>query len=132
MKTKMLIKALIGIIVIGSGLSYFVYQAMKSSWSYYYSVDDFSNNASTVKNNSLRIAGVVKPGSIERDLQQMNLKFVLTGSKAQVPVSYKGLVPENFAEDREVVVEGHLDTTGAFQATMLLTKCESKYKTKVR
>jgi len=41
------------------------------------------------------------------------------------------VVPDNFAEDREVVVEGHLGTSGVFQADTLLTRCESKYKVKV-
>ena len=43
------------------------------------------------------MAGKVKPGSVTRDLQKMNLAFVLTGSKSEMPVQYMGTVPENFA-----------------------------------
>ena len=75
MKTKMIFKILIGVIVIGGGLGYFTFQAMQSSWSYYYSVDEFSANISDMNNYSLRIAGRVKPGSVNRDLQNMNLTF---------------------------------------------------------
>ncbi len=132
MKTKSIVKVLVGVLVIGGGISYFMYQAMQSSWSYYYSVDDFSASKSEVKNYSLRIAGRVKPGSIAHDLQKMNLTFVLAGSKTEIRVQYKGSVPENFAEDKEVVVEGRLDTTGTFHADMLMTRCESKYKVKVK
>ncbi len=131
MKTKIVVKISLGLLIIGGGIGYFMYQAMQSSWSYYYSVDDFSADSPAVKNQSLRIAGRVKQGSIVRDLQKVSLNFILTGSKAEMPVQYKGSVPDNFAEDREVVVEGRLDTTGTFQADMLMTKCESKYKAKV-
>ncbi len=61
----------------------------------------------------------------------MSLNFILAGSETELPVQYTGPVPDNFAEDREVVVEGRLDTSGIFQAEMLMTKCESKYKAKV-
>ena len=131
MKSKTLVKALIGIVLIGGGIGYFVYQAMQSSWSYYYSVDDFSDNSSAIQNHSLRIAGKVKPGTISRDLQKMNLTFTLSGSKTGIPVYYEGTVPDNFTEDREVVVEGRLDTAGVFQADTLMTRCESKYEAKV-
>ncbi len=131
MKNKTVVKILISIDVIGGGIGYFMYQAMQSSWSYYYSVDDFSAESSVTQNQSLRIAGRVKNDSIARDVQKMTLTFVLAGSKTELPVQYKGTVPDNFAEGREVVAEGRLGTGGVFQADMLMTRCESKYKAKV-
>ena len=44
MKSRQLVKLLVGIIVIGGGIGYFMFQAIRSSSSYYYSVDDFSQN----------------------------------------------------------------------------------------
>ncbi len=132
MKTKTIVKTLIGVIVIGGGVGYFMYQAMQSSWSYYYSVDEFSANTAAVKNTSLRIAGRVKQGTVARDLQKMQLAFTLAGAGSELPVSFHGTIPDNFTEDIEVVVEGRLDTAGLFQADRLMTKCESKYKAKVK
>jgi len=131
MKTKMILKILIGVTVIGGGLGYFTFQAMQSSWSYYYSVDEFSANISDMNNYSFRIAGRVKPGSVNRDLQKMNLTFTLAGTKTEIPVLYEGTVPDNFTDDIEVVVEGRLDENKSFKAKSLMTKCESKYKAKV-
>ena len=131
MKTKTIVKTLIGVIVIGGGVGYFMYQAMQSSWSYYYSVDEFSANTAAVRNTSLRVAGRVKEGTVARDLQKMLLTFTLAGASSEIPVSFAGTIPDNFAEDIEVVVEGRLDTSGSFQADRLMTKCESKYKAKV-
>lgn len=131
MKLKSVIKVVIGVIVIGGGIGYFVYQAMQSSWSYYYSVDEFAGGSDAVKNSSLRLAGKVKVGTVSKDMSLMQLSFVLAGSHNEIPVLYKGVVPDNFAEGIEVVVEGRLDPSGTFNAQMLITRCESKYKAKV-
>jgi cytochrome c-type biogenesis protein CcmE len=131
MKTKAVVKILIGIVVIGGGIGYFMYQAIQSSSSYYYSVDEFAAGSGAVKNSSLRLAGKVKDGTIQRDIEQMLLTFTLTGEKAEIPVSYSKTVPDNFADGIEVVVHGQLDTSGNFQADKLMTRCESKYKAKL-
>lgn len=131
MKTKVLVKIAIGIIVIGGGIGYFMYQAIQSSSSYYYSVDDFIRGSDEVQNSSLRLAGKVKAGSVQRDIEKMLLSFTLTGEKTEIPVSYSKTVPDNFTEGIEVVVSGRLDASGNFQADKLMTRCESKYKAKL-
>jgi len=131
MKSKTILKTVIAIIVIGGGVGYFVYQVMQSPWSYYYSVDEFSANKADVKGSSLRIAGRVKEGTVERDLEKMSLSFILAGDKTEIAVNYEGSVPDNFSENKEVVVQGQMDEKGIFKAQQLLTRCESKYKAKV-
>jgi cytochrome c-type biogenesis protein CcmE len=132
MKSKTVVKLLVGIIVIGGGIGYFVVQAMQSSWAYYYSVDDFSAADVAAREQSFRLAGRVKPGTVVRDLEHLTLGFTLAGAKAELPVQYKGVTPDNFVEDKEVVVEGRLAPTGVFQADTLMTRCESKYQAKVK
>jgi len=132
MKRKTLVKGLIGLLVIGGALAYFIYEAMQSSWSYYYSVDQFSAKVSEAGKYSFRVAGKVKPGSISQDLENMLLTFTLTGTESTLQVRYQGVVPDNFAEGRDVVVEGRLSPEGIFQADKLMTRCESKYRAKVR
>ncbi len=132
MKTRVIVKLLAGIIVIGGGIGYFVYQAMQSSWAYYCSVDDFAATDEAVQETSFRLAGRVKAGSVVRDLENARLEFTLAGAKAELPVQYKGVVPDNFTEEREVVVEGRLAPAGVFRADTLMTRCESKYRVKVK
>lgn len=132
MKSKTIVKLLVGVVVIGGGIGYFMYQAMQSSWAYYYSVDDFSATGAAAQEHSFRLAGRVKPGSVVRDLEHLTLRFTLSGAKAELPVQYQGVTPDNFVEDREVVAEGRLTGTGVFQADTLMTRCESKYQAKVK
>lgn len=131
MKAKTVTKLIIGIVVIGGGIGYFMYQAMQSSYSYYYSVDDFSSGSEATKNSSLRLAGKVKTGTVSKDMEKMELAFVLAGTNNELPVKYTGVVPDNFTEGIEVVVEGQLDPSGTFNARTLMTRCESKYKAEV-
>ena len=74
-----------------------------------------------------------------QDLQEKD--YPLVGQKgarlaemaqAELPVRYEGVVPDNFTEEREVVVEGRLAPAGVFQADTLMTRCESKYQVKVK
>ena len=45
------------------------------------------------------------------------------------PVVYRGLAPDTFTDDVDVVVEGRLEPDGTFRATSLLAKCGSRYET---
>ena len=131
MKLKSVIKVVVGIVVIGGGMSYFMKQVIQSSSSYYYSVDDFAASNDDSLNSSFRLAGNVKPGSVKRDTEKMQLTFILAGKESELPVNYSKVVPDNFTDDIEVVIEGRLDTSGTFQANKLMTKCESKYEAKL-
>ena len=77
MKTATVAKALTGIIVIGGGVGYFVYQTMQSSWAYYYSVDDRSTTSPTIQEHSFRLAGGVKAGALKGDLEDVILRFMI-------------------------------------------------------
>ncbi len=125
------IKPIVGVVIIGGALSFFIFQAMQSSWAYYYSVDEFMDHQAQAKNVSLRLAGTVKAGTVVNDMEQMTLAFDLAGTSATLPVIFNGVVPENFEENKEVVVEGRFDSAGKFQADKLMTRCESKYESKL-
>jgi len=45
-----------------------------------------------------------------------------------VPVHYQGVLPDMFAEGRDVIVEGRYDAGGALAAKTLMTSCPSKYE----
>lgn len=46
----------------------------------------------------------------------------------QLRVAYRGVVPDVFSHDVDVVVEGTLTSGGVFEATTLLAKCPSKFE----
>ncbi len=132
-------------IVIGTATGYFLYEAIESSWAYYYSVDEFvesqlgkwvqNRDVATFKtddNRIIRLAGWVKAGSVVTNAEKMQLDFELAGQKSSVPVRFCGVIPKNFTADKEVVVEGRASGNGVFQANKILTRCESKYKVRLK
>jgi len=74
----------------------------------------------------LRIGGLVKTGTLVR-LEGKSVKFDVTDGKADVPVTYTGLLPDLFKEGQGVVAEGALDNAGVFKADSILAKHDERY-----
>jgi cytochrome c-type biogenesis protein CcmE len=126
-------KLIIAVVFIGLATAYLLYQAVQSSWVYYYSVDEFVNGGQSQieGNRAVRLAGWVKDNSIINNAEKMQLDFELAAQKSSIAVRYHGFVPKNFAAGKEVVVEGKIGEDKIFLADNILTKCESKYKIKL-
>ena len=76
-------------------------------------------------NKKIRIGGMVKKNSILIDSEEM--KFVVTDFKNELIVSYKGVVPNLFSEEKWVVAEGKLKDKKFFVADRILAKHDEKY-----
>ena len=55
------------------------------------------------------------------------MKFVVTDFKNELIVSYKGVVPNLFSEEKGVVAEGKLKDKKFFVADRILAKHDEKY-----
>lgn len=78
-------------------------------------------------NRMIRGGGCVKPGSIVRSTQNLDVQFLLTDGKAEVPVKYSGILPDLFAEGEAAVINGKVDSQGVFQAEQVLAKHDENY-----
>ncbi len=76
----------------------------------------------------LRVGGNVVKGSITRNVASQTITFEITDGGATFPVLYRGLAPDTFTDEVEVVVEGRLAIEGTIQATTVLAKCGSRYE----
>jgi cytochrome c-type biogenesis protein CcmE len=78
----------------------------------------------------VKVGGRVVRGSIEREPGGRAVRFVMTDSSGahRYPVRYRGVIPDTFTDDVDVVVEGRLSRDGTFTATTLLAKCASRYE----
>lgn len=73
-----------------------------------------------------RIGGLVKPGSIERSGQGLQIRFLLADCGAAVPVRYDDLLPDLFREGQGVVAHGRMQD-GVFVADQILAKHDESY-----
>ncbi len=76
----------------------------------------------------IRVGGNVVKGSITRNVASQTITFEITDGDATFPVLYRGLAPDTFTDEVEVVVEGRLAVEGTIQATTVLAKCGSRYE----
>lgn len=76
----------------------------------------------------LRIGGLVKEGSVVRE--GLSARFKITDGRSDLPVVYRGVLPDLFREQQGVVAEGKLDPAGTFRADTVLAKHDERYMPK--
>ena len=77
------------------------------------------------KGQTFRIGGMVKDGSLKRD--ELVVHFIITDLVKEIPVSYKGILPDLFKEGKGAVVQGKLNADGQFVASEVLAKHDENY-----
>ena len=77
------------------------------------------------KERAFRVGGMVKEGSLVKDGE--NILFVVTDFAHEVPVKYKGLLPDLFKEGKGVVAQGKLSENKLFAASEVLAKHDENY-----
>jgi cytochrome c-type biogenesis protein CcmE len=123
-------KLLVCGVVIAASLAYAVYLGASSSWQYYLQVDECFSQADQFRGKRLRLSGRVAAGSLKASPEHREATFVLEGNVHKLPVCYRGSIPDNLAEGRDVVVEGTFVGDDQFQCETLITRCASKYAPK--
>jgi cytochrome c-type biogenesis protein CcmE len=74
---------------------------------------------------TFRIGGMVVPGSLKRE--GVEVRFVVTDTAKQIPVVYRGQLPDLFKEGKGVVAQGSLGANGVFTAREVLAKHDENY-----
>jgi cytochrome c-type biogenesis protein CcmE len=120
------LRLVVGFLVIIAAVVVLIARANRSNMVYYVTVSELLAKGQDADSRGLRVTGKVVPGTIER--QEMNLRFQMTDGQHAIPISYRGVVPDTFGEDGEVVVEGKYSPGGSFEASFLMAKCPSKYE----
>lgn len=81
-------------------------------------------------NYQLRLGGMVKAGSIQRDPHNLEINFIVTDFKSEIPVQYTGVLPDLFHEGKGVIAEGTINPQGVFIAKLVLAKHDENYMPK--
>jgi len=146
-------KFLFGASVIVLAVASLIYTAVRETSAYFITVEEYAQSGDAHAGKHLRLAGRVSDGTVKWDPKTLDLEFVIApippkeaaaheeaGSGravaavatapvagASLPVRYNGILPDMFAADRDVIVEGTVEG-GVFHAKTLLTTCPSKYE----
>ena len=124
----------IGIAVVLIAIAYFAFAGYNEGKAYYKTIDEVAALQGKDASKRLRVAGLVKDGSIERNGKE--LRFVLAHdldtTEDVMIVNYVGSspVPDTFKDRAEAIVEGKRMPDGTFEADHIQAKCASKYEAK--
>lgn len=149
------LKFLCGASVIVLAVATLIYSAVRETSAYFLTVEEYAQSADAHAGKQLRLAGRVSDGTVKWDPKTLDLEFLIApipakdaaahlaadGGEAEpvaavaaadaavtmLPVRYNGILPDMFAADRDVIVEGKVEG-GVFHAKTLLTTCPSKYE----
>ena len=104
---------------------FFILKSLEENVVYFFSPTEIYNKSDISLNKKVRIGGLVKEGSINR--QEDTINFIITDLKNEIVVTYNGLVPNLFSEGKGVVAEGKLNDKKYFIAYKILAKHDENY-----
>src|SRR6266850_4493078 len=113
-------------LVVVAAVGYLVLTGVKQTGLQYMSVTELARLDRAPKAEGFRLDGTVAPGTVIYDQRAPSLTFAMTDGTERIAVVYDGLMPDAFADGREVVVEGLYDHRAqTLHASKLVTKCPS-------
>jgi len=122
---KKLLWVLGGLALLGVATA-LVLNALQSNLNYFYSPTQVSKHEAPA-NRSFRLGGLVVEGSLKRQKDGLTVDFIITDTANNIPVSFKGILPDLFKEGKSVVAQGKLDAEGRFIADEVLAKHDENY-----
>ena len=122
---KICIAALLAVSAIG----YLAFLGAATSWKYYLSVDEAVADAAHLTGSRIRVSGRVETGSLAIANDRRKANFDLVGKSHKLRAVCRCALPDNLAENIDVVVEGKFED-GCIMGHKVITQCASKYKQK--
>tara|TARA_E500000178_G_C16756817_1_gene632896 strand:+ start:219 stop:647 length:429 start_codon:yes stop_codon:yes gene_type:complete len=104
---------------------FFILKSLTNNILYFKSPTDIQLSQDIVLSKKIRVGGMVKKDSI--NINNKEIKFIITDFKNELFVSYSGTVPNLFSEGKGVVAEGTLKDKNFFIADRILAKHDEKY-----
>lgn len=123
-KRKLLIIVfMVSMLAIATSLALY---ALRQNISLFYSPSQVATGEAPA-NHSIRVGGMVVPGSIIRSAEDLSVRFKITDYKHTVEIVYRGILPDLFREGQGIVAQGRLDDNQHVSATEVLAKHDEKY-----
>ena len=104
---------------------FFILKSLTDNILYFKSPTDIQLSQDIIFNKKIRVGGMVKKNSI--NINNKEIKFIITDLNNELVVSYSGTVPNLFSEGKGVVAEGRLQDKKFFIADRILAKHDEKY-----
>ena len=124
-------KLVLGGVIVAGLTAYMAYRGASASWQYYLTADECLAESASLVGHRLRVSGRIAAGSLVVEHDRTRATFVLEGDTAKVNTDCSGPLPDNLSEGISVLVEGRLDESGLLHGEKVLTRCASKYQSRL-
>ena len=121
-KRASLLVAFLGISVIAI---FIILTSLNKNILYFKSPTDIKTSQDINFQKKIRVGGMVKKNTLK--INDQEIKFIITDFKNEINVSFRGTVPNLFAEEKGVVAEGKLQDKQFFIADRILAKHDENY-----
>jgi cytochrome c-type biogenesis protein CcmE len=122
------ILAVVAVAIAGGALAFLAMGGIGESLVYYWSPSELLDAGDKAYGASIRLGGLVVPGSIEYG-DGLALNFRVTDGTREVAVFAETVPPAMFREQIGVVVEGTMTREGVFKTNRLMVKHDNEYRT---
>jgi len=122
------ILAVAAIMVAAGVLAFLAFGGIGENLVYYWSPTELEASGDKALGATIRLGGLVEPGTIQHSEDGLTLKFAVTDGEASIPISTKSVPPAMFREGVGVVVEGSVNRAGQFETQRLLVKHDNQYQ----
>ena len=95
---------------------------------YYWSPSELVAAGDEAYGATVRLGGMVAPGSVVRGQDGLKLDFAVTDGTEKVAVRANAVPPAMFREGIGVLVEGQLGSDGVFETKRLMVKHDNQYQ----
>ncbi len=127
----------VGACLLVAAIGYLMYAGLQQSSTYYFTIEEFLPRKVELAGQGIRVAGRVAVGSLAKQTSAKGteMSFAIGDFKSPdamgetLPVTFTGIVPDMFAEGRDVIIEGRY-VDGTLRAQQIMTSCPSKYEPK--
>jgi cytochrome c-type biogenesis protein CcmE len=117
--------------VLAAALAGLMWSTLREGTEYYKHVDEVMVQPHDWYGKKLQLHGFVVPRSILRRRDSLDYRFEVASKGQVVSATYRGIVPDTFKDDAEVVLKGVLTPQGfEVESNGVMAKCPSKYEPK--
>ena len=121
-------KFVVGGAIVVIALAILGFVGFQESKAYYVTVSEFFAMQKDIGGKSIKVAGDVVDGSIDRTKQPMEFMIAHQDKSLRVRYIGKEVIPDTFRNGSTALVEGTIAPDGVFQARHIEAKCASKYE----
>ena len=124
--------------VLAAAFGGLMWSTLRDGTEYFKHVDEVMTDRGAWEGKQMQLHGYVVPGSILVKQSTLEYKFKVQNNPTRsnesgtvVEASYKGIVPDTFKDEAEVVLRGQLTPQGFHtDPNGVVAKCPSKYEAK--